>query len=183
MDLPTGDGTPGGDAIFYVGSLRGDFRGVGFGDQPPDGQITLGDIDGFTGAYQSGNLDADFRGVGFGDQPPDGQITLGDIDGFTAVYQAGLSLDQLPTSLGGAGIASAPVSVEAQDEPVISAASFFYRANKPRSARKADIQLQPVTIQTLNNYRMAKKKALDDEDDSFDVLSLTRLELPLESVA
>jgi len=77
LDLPTG-GAPGTDAVCYVGSLRGDFngdrfvtaadkagfmaawnarsldadfRGVGFGVRPPDGKITLGDIDGFTTVY------------------------------------------------------------------------------------------------------------------------------------
>jgi hypothetical protein len=78
LDMPTGNGVAGGSTVFYVGSLRGDFsgdgavtandkagflaawnaksldadfRGVGFGVRPPDGRITLGDIDGFTSAY------------------------------------------------------------------------------------------------------------------------------------
>ena len=81
LDLPTGDGAAGGNALFYVGSLRGDFsgdgavgtpdkaafmakwragdldadfRGVGFGVRPPDGRVTLGDIDGFTSVYLAG---------------------------------------------------------------------------------------------------------------------------------
>ncbi|MBM4018544.1 MAG: hypothetical protein FJ288_09495, partial [Planctomycetes bacterium] len=74
-------GAIGPAAAFYVGSLRGDFdgdlaigpddrqgfrnawlagspdadfRGVGFGPRPPDGRITLADIDGFTSVYQAG---------------------------------------------------------------------------------------------------------------------------------
>jgi hypothetical protein len=92
LDLPTGDGAVGGDTVFYVGSLRGDFNG--------DLTITPADRDGFCTAWHAGDLDADFRGVGFGVRPPDGQITQGDIDGFTSVYQAAMAtgrrLDDLP---------------------------------------------------------------------------------------
>jgi hypothetical protein len=97
LDLPSGDGIPGGDAVFYVGSLRGDFNG--------DGYVTAADKASFLAAWYAKSLDADFRGVGFGVRPPDGQITLGDIDGFTSVYLAavalGRHLDLLPTSVGG----------------------------------------------------------------------------------
>ena len=99
-DLPTGDGLPGGDAVFYVGSLRGDFNG--------DLAITAADKDGFAAAWRSGSLDADFRGVGFGPRPPDGRITVGDINGFTSAYQRGIAegihLDPLPA--GGESLAA-----------------------------------------------------------------------------
>jgi hypothetical protein len=113
-DLPTGDGTAGGDASFYVGSLRGDFRGVGFiGSPPADGQLTPEDVDAFLAAYQANDLDADFRGQGFiGAPPPDGQITPEDFDAFLAVYQAGKSLDALPLTVGGS---SAPANTVVQD--------------------------------------------------------------------
>jgi len=52
-DLPTGDGTEGGDAVFYVGSLKGDMRGVGFTGFKPDGKINVWDINGFTSAYST----------------------------------------------------------------------------------------------------------------------------------
>ena len=99
-DLPTGDGLAGGDAVFYVGSLRGDFSG--------DLAITAADKDGFAAAWRSGSLDADFRGVGFGPRPPDGRITLADINGFTSVYQAGIALGRHldPLPLEGGGLAS-----------------------------------------------------------------------------
>jgi hypothetical protein len=88
-DLPTGDGVPGGDAVFYVGSLRGDFDA--------DGLVTEPDVEGFWAAYTSGNLDADFRGVGFDASGPDGQVTPSDIDGFLRAYNeavaAGRHLD------------------------------------------------------------------------------------------
>ncbi|MCX5676783.1 MAG: DUF4347 domain-containing protein [Planctomycetota bacterium] len=100
VDLPTGDGLPGGDAVFYVGSLRGDFSG--------DLAITAADKDGFAAAWRSGSLDADFRGVGFGPRPPDGRITLADINGFTSVYQAGIALGRHlePLPMSGGGLAS-----------------------------------------------------------------------------
>ncbi|MBE3097070.1 MAG: lamin tail domain-containing protein, partial [Planctomycetes bacterium] len=101
-DLPTGDGVPGGDAVFFVGSLRGDFSG--------DRTISEADKVGFTLAWRSSDPDADFRGVGFGARPPDGRITIADINGFTSAYQAGLAagrhLDELPLTLGGSGAAA-----------------------------------------------------------------------------
>jgi hypothetical protein len=91
-DLPSGNGVPGGDVVFYVGSLRGDFNGDGF--------VTVSDKAGFLAAWNAKSLDADFRGVGFGVQLPDGKITLGDIDGFTSVYLGAVAashhLDPLP---------------------------------------------------------------------------------------
>ncbi|MBE3098267.1 MAG: lamin tail domain-containing protein [Planctomycetes bacterium] len=101
-DLPTGDGTPGGDAVFYVGSLRGDLD--------LDRAVTAADKAAFAAKWRDGNLDADFRGVGFGPRPPDGRITIADINGFTSAYQAGLAagrhLDELPLTLGGSGAAA-----------------------------------------------------------------------------
>jgi len=101
-DLPTGDGLPGGDAVFYMGSLRGDFNG--------DGYVTPDDKAGFLAAWNAKSLDADFRGVGYGVRPPDGRVTLGDIDGFTSVYLAAVAtsrrLDPLPTSVGGQSAAA-----------------------------------------------------------------------------
>jgi hypothetical protein len=104
--MPTGNGTAGGDAIFYVASLRADFSG--------DGAVTADDKAGFLAAWHAGRLDADFRGVGFGTRPPDGRVTLSDLDGFSAAYQAavmlGRHLDPLPASVGGlaAGVTELP---------------------------------------------------------------------------
>jgi subtilisin-like proprotein convertase family protein len=116
VDLPTG-GAPGGDAVFYVGSLRGDFTG--------DGYVTAADKAAFLAAWNAKSLDADFRGVGFGVRPPDGKITLADIDGFTSVYlaatAAGRHLDPLPTSVGGQGAGAAPQAA-AGAEPQFSTA-------------------------------------------------------------
>jgi hypothetical protein len=95
LDLPTGDGVPGGDAVFYVGSLRGDFDG--------DRLVTEDDMDAFLAKYQAGSLDADFRGSGFLAVEPDGQVTPSDFDGFISVYERavmeGRHLDPLPTSM------------------------------------------------------------------------------------
>jgi hypothetical protein len=57
LDLPSGNAEAGGDAVFYVGSLQGDFRGVGFGATVPDRQVTPSDIDGFIAAYNAGGTD------------------------------------------------------------------------------------------------------------------------------
>jgi PKD repeat protein len=92
LDLPSGDGTSGGDAAFYVGSLRGDLTG--------DGEVTPEDISAFFQKYAAGDADADFRGVGFADSLPEGTITSSDIDGFLSIYEmavaSGSSLDPLP---------------------------------------------------------------------------------------
>jgi hypothetical protein len=40
-------------AAWNAQSLDADFRGVSFGVRPPDGKITLGDIDGFTSVYMA----------------------------------------------------------------------------------------------------------------------------------
>ncbi|MCX5683496.1 MAG: hypothetical protein NT049_07420, partial [Planctomycetota bacterium] len=92
-DLPTGNGAEGGDAVFYVGSLRGDMN--------LDNQITAADKAAFLAKWAAQDLDADFRGTGFGVRPPDGRITLGDMDGFASAYlaasAAGRSLAALPS--------------------------------------------------------------------------------------
>ena len=99
-DLPSGDGTPGGDAIFYVGSLRADMRGFGPMDPEPNGAVDSWDISGFTSQYLTGNLDADFRGFGPMQLWPDGVVDSWDISGFTSYYLAatagGTHLSPLP---------------------------------------------------------------------------------------
>ena len=98
-DLPTGDGAAGGDAVFYVGSLRGDFASVG-GGQTPDGRITPEDVDGFLARFLAADPDADFRGAGFTAAAPDGRVTPADIDGFLSLYNVGVAegrrLETLP---------------------------------------------------------------------------------------
>ena len=108
LDLPSGNGVAGGDAVFYVGSLRGDFNG--------DLSIGPEDKAGFGDAWRAGRLDADFRGVGFGPRPPDGRITIADINGFTSVYQAGVALQRHldPLSVGGGGQAAGVTPLPAQ---------------------------------------------------------------------
>ena len=121
LDLPTGDRMAGGDAVFYVGSLRGDFSGpAGTG---PDGQLTPEDVLGFQAAYAARDLDADFRGVGFGVRPSDGRITVGDIDGFTAAYQSGTAVGRRLTALPGSGGLLATATLEpAMPAPVAAQA-------------------------------------------------------------
>ena len=125
LDLPTGNGTPGGDAVFYVGNLRGDFAGTAGPDA--DGVLTYEDVQSFLAAHAARSLDADFRGAGFGVRPPDGRITVADIDGFTAVYQAGVDagrhLDPLPGSgtLGGASLDPVTAPMTAVAAPAATA--------------------------------------------------------------
>lgn len=99
LDLPSGNGSPGGDAVFYVGSLRGDFATA---PGETDHRITEEDLDGFLGKFEAGNSDADFRGAGFGSDQPDGWITPTDMDGFISIYEAavaeGRRLDPLPNA-------------------------------------------------------------------------------------
>ena len=126
-DLPTGDGAEGGDAVFYVGSLRGDFSG--------DRAVTAADKAGFLAAWNAKSLDADFRGAGFGVRPPDGKVTLGDMDGFTSVYLAGVAaarhLDALPAPTGEmpAGEAlPAPAAASAGSVDILRAAAGWMQA-------------------------------------------------------
>jgi len=121
-DLPTGDGTAGGDAVFYVGSLRGDLYGGDLFEPDPNGALTDLDVAGFIAAYQGGNLDADFYGGDLFEPTPDGNLDDLDVAGFIAVYQAGASLDGLPASLSGAavaGAASLSVSTESPAEEAV----------------------------------------------------------------
>jgi len=108
LDLPSGNGTPGGDAVFYVGSLRADMRGFGPDAEEPNGTVDSWDINGFTSKYIAGHLDADFRGFGPDNEEPNGTVDSWDINGFTSRYtQAianGARLDDLPTA-GGQGMA------------------------------------------------------------------------------
>jgi hypothetical protein len=93
-DLPTGDGVAGGEAVFYVGSLRADLGGYLYG--PPDLAVDYWDLLLFTNTYQAGSLDADYGGYLYG--PPDGVIDYWDLVGFTNTYQAttGTALSPLP---------------------------------------------------------------------------------------
>jgi len=116
LDLPSGNGAAGGDAVFYVGNLRGDMRGFGPEPEndPPNGTIDSWDIGGFTQKFQERNLDADFRGFGPEPEndPPEGDVNSWDIGGFTSRYSTALAtgahLGNLPTDGGGGMAAGAP---------------------------------------------------------------------------
>ena len=118
-DLPSGDGAPGGDAVFYVGSLQTDYRGFGPNDEEPNGTVDSWDISGFTQRYLAGDLHADFRGFGPGAEEPNGVVDSWDINGFTSRYTAaiaaGTHLDPLPTAGGGSVTAPAPLPLMAAD--------------------------------------------------------------------
>jgi len=104
LDLPSGNGAAGGEAVFYVGSLRADMRGFGPIAEEPNGTVDSWDITGFTQKYLAGDLDADFRGFGPTAEEPNGAVDSWDINGFTSRYTAALAagthLNDLPTSGG-----------------------------------------------------------------------------------
>jgi hypothetical protein len=122
LDLPSGDGQPGGDAVFYVGSLRGDFAGGPGGT--PDLAITDADVDGFLAAFGAGDPAADFRGVGIGAIAPDGRVTPADVDGFLCLYDAavaeGRGLVALPTVVSQATALAQPLA--ASTDPLVLSA-------------------------------------------------------------
>ena len=123
-DLPSGDGVSGGDAVFYVGSLRGDFGGPA---GRADGTITDADVDGFLAAFGLGDLAADFRGTASGATDPDGRLTPADLDAFIAYYDSpenhGRRLNALPNPgpEGGPQSAGDPVPVTLGAAPTTGA--------------------------------------------------------------
>jgi len=125
-DLPSGDGTAGGDAVFYVGSLQCDFRGFGPDAEEPNGTVDSWDINGFTSAYIAGEPDADFRGFGPDQEEPNGTVDSWDINGFTSRYiaaiAAGTHLDPLPTA-GGSLAPGAPAPL-----PLVAAEAAWMAA-------------------------------------------------------
>ncbi|KPK43240.1 MAG: hypothetical protein AMK72_13610 [Planctomycetes bacterium SM23_25] len=129
LDLSSGNGAAGGEAVFYVGSLRADLRGFGPDGDMPNGTVDSWDITGFTQKYLAGSLDADFRGFGPDAEEPNGTVNSWDINGFTSRYTqaiaAGTRLEDLPTA-GGQGLAAAapvPLPLLAADSPKESATS------------------------------------------------------------
>jgi hypothetical protein len=131
-DLPTGDGLPGGDAVFYVGSLRGDLWGANAAAAEPDGEITRWDVAGFTAAFQTGDLRADLWGVG-GTSAPDGEITRWDVAAFTEAYQAalasGLHLGLLPAGMPAAAAPGPqPLALVAEAGGMASASADVFEA-------------------------------------------------------
>jgi len=170
-DLPSGNGVTGGDAVFYVGSLRGDFGGPG---GMADGAITDADVDGFLAAFAGGDPAADFRGAAFGATAPDGLLTPADIDAFIAYYNSpqnqGCRLSALPNPgpEGGplsAGDAPAPVTLGVAapqvtgagaplsqggaapvpaDEPVAAAELSLLTAAAPAGSGAAEATAAPV---------------------------------------
>ena len=146
LDLPSGNGVAGGDAVFYVGSLQSDFRGFGPDQEEPNGTVDSWDINGFTQKYLAGDLDADFRGFGPDAEDPNGTVDSWDINGFTSRYtQAianGTHLDDLPTA-GGQGMAPgtpSPLPLLAA-EPILKAfpeVAVLAAENSDRTANVAD---------------------------------------------
>jgi hypothetical protein len=110
-----GDPPIGGGAVFYFGSLRGDF----FADLDPTvpHTITGDDFNAFMAAFEAGDPAADMRGEGFGASAiqPDGLVTAADLDGFISAYNEavteGRHLDPLPMRQIGVQSAADPASL------------------------------------------------------------------------
>jgi hypothetical protein len=182
LDLPSGDGAAGGDAVFYVGSLRGDLRGSGVGETAPDGQITQADIDRFTSAYQLGLPEADFRGSLAGQEWPDGQVTQADIDRFTSLYQSaqasGLHLEALPAAGGAAAGQPVPVPLvvtQPAEEPVPVAPAA---AEEPAAAETPLLASAPSPVAPETSLL-----ASDDTDSTLGVGDTTTPSSPATLVA
>jgi len=154
LDLPSGDGTAGSDAIFYVGSLRADMRGFGPTAEEPNGTVDSWDITGFTQKYLAGDLDADFRGFGPIAEQPNGAVDSWDINGFTSRYTAALAagtrLNDLPTS-GGPLATGAPSPL-----PLLATAA-------PSDTRRSDIScarwFSVTTAQKPDESRRVRRPA------------------------
>ena len=148
LDLPSGNGAAGGDAVFYVGSLRGDLRGFGPEPEndPPNGSIDSWDIGGFTQKFQERDLDADFRGFGPEPEndPPNGDVDSWDIGGFTSRYMTALAtgahLGNLPTDGGGGMAAGAPSPLPLTDAPEVDLLLASAAATPDGVARPRDTQ-------------------------------------------
>jgi len=151
LDLPSGDGTAGGSAVFYVGSLRGDMRGFGPVNKQPNGTVDSWDINGFTSKYIAGDLDADFRGFGPVNKQPNGTVDSWDINGFTSRYtQAianGTHLDDLPTA-GGLGTAAGSRTQLPPEAPSL-ANQLVTNEQIPGAPRPASAELLSMEIGTL----------------------------------
>jgi arylsulfatase A-like enzyme len=132
-DMPTGDATAGGDAVFYVGSLRCDLHGGSFPDGEPNGALDFLDVLAFNEAYEAGNLDADLHGDSFGDPVPNGVLTFLDVLAFNELYEGAASLDDLPASLSGA----AAVKSVSLSEPELQATSVAVEQEEPAPKAKA----------------------------------------------
>ena len=110
LDLPSGDGVAGGDAVFFVGSCIGDCSG--------DGKVNIFDAFAFNQAWGSSegypnyNVHADFSG--------DGNINI--FDAFQLNSHWGDGLDDLPASLamGAAGGIHALTASPAAEAPPLT---------------------------------------------------------------
>jgi len=140
-DLPSGNGAAGGDAVFYVGSLRADMHGFGPDTEEPNGTVDMWDINGFTQKYLVKNLDADFRGFGMEEEEPNGTVNSWDINGFTSRYSAaitsGAHLEDLPTASGGGMAPGAPSPL-----PLTDAAEIHLLAQTDDAGR-LEVQAAP----------------------------------------
>ena len=173
-DLPTGNGLAGGDAVFYVGSLRGDFGSVG-GGHVPDGLVTEEDVDGYVGSFQAGNPDADFRGVGFADAGTDGQITPSDFDGFMSLYQQTVvqprSIPPLPDP-GPQGEGAPQPLAAGEPEPVaVALAPAADGSGPPAGGDPVPVLGEPPTAPTLEVDVLATAPEIGSADAS--ALTLT----------
>ncbi|HUU09648.1 MAG TPA: PA14 domain-containing protein, partial [Phycisphaerae bacterium] len=172
-DLPTGDGTAGGDAVFYVGSLRADMRGFGPFQPNPNGIVDQWDLNGFTSKYTQGDLDADFRGFGPFQPAPNGIVDQWDLNGFTSAYTSALTLGKrlwaLPTApeeMAPGEALSAPLAV---GDPV---AVFAPETSLVAADATAPLELAPALASAGSEETPAANAASDAADAYTGVLTV-----------
>ena len=172
-NLPTGDGEPGGDAVFYVGSLRGDF----YTDPAGDGgyQVTEEDADAFMAAFGLGDPSADMRGKGSGNVEPDGQVGPEDLDAFIAAYNAaaaaGTHLDPLPYGGGerlaaGAGQALGAAETSADQPTEVDVLALAAQRARDERALPSGGQAAPDSAQAGDSLLSAAGAALGTGDSA-----------------
>ena len=136
VDLPTGDGTAGGDAVFYVGSMRGDTGG--------DGKTNIFDLLKVRQNYlKPPGPDRDDNA----DVTGDGNVNIFDL---LLVRQNYLSeLDDLPTSLSGVPLGMASASLSTAEEAM----------GVPESATPAELVAADADAMAASNQTSAAAHA------------------------
>ncbi|HUW56795.1 MAG TPA: Ig-like domain-containing protein, partial [Planctomycetota bacterium] len=117
-DLPSGDGTAGGDAVFFVGSCIGDCSG--------DGKVNIFDAFAFNQAWGSHTGDANYNPKA--DFTGDGNVNI--FDAFQLNSHWGHQMDSLPSSLpmGAVGEFVTMLVTAGSVDETISAAQELVRA-------------------------------------------------------
>jgi len=153
IDLPSGDGTAGGDAIFYVGNLVGDVNGDGevngTDEDIAEANSTLSNGTAYTYLGEDYNVHSYGRSADQGDTDEDGDVDSTDE---TAISNANpSSLDALPlpdlaevTAVKTNGLTSRTVSVPTAAEDGLQTIEITFSENV--TFTHTDVSVTPVTF-------------------------------------